>query len=212
MSGSNGNGSNGHSEKSWYMDQKKKHSGAPEPVAALYAKALFELAKENKVLDAVEKELNEVSAFLENHPEVLEAAEARSFSIESRLDFIKALTKKLELQPYVSKLVEILAARQRVSILPEIANAFLALQDLNSGIVRGSVTTVDALSDSEKEGLEKAFSKKLNKKVVLAQKIEKEILGGLIVQLQGQGLGLTFDGSLKTTLRGLRDSLERQSV
>ena len=53
-----------------------------------------------------------------------------------------------------------------------------------------------------------AFAKKFNKNIVLDSVIDKEILGGLVVQIQG----LTFDGSLKNAIRRLKETLERQSV
>ena len=108
----------------------------------------------------------------------------------------------------MTKFFKLLTAKNRVVVIDSIRDAFQLLSDQKKGIMRGTVSTVEALSSAEAAELAKAFTKKLGKQVVLESVTDKEILGGLVVNVQGR----TFDGSLKTTIRRLKDTLERQSI
>jgi F-type H+-transporting ATPase subunit delta len=179
-----------------------------EPVSRLYAKALFELAREKGEVEKVFGDLGELVGVYNETPALRQALRSITFSIEDREGLVKAVCEKVGAHPLVARLTVLLASKGRSQLLPEIYAAFLNLLDESKNIVRGTVTTVEPLSDTENAGLSKAFGKKLDKQVVLDSVIDKEILGGLIVKVQG----LTFDGSLKTTIRRLKETLERQSV
>jgi F-type H+-transporting ATPase subunit delta len=179
-----------------------------EPVSKLYAKALFELARDKGEVDRVYGDVGELAAVYNETPALRQALRSVTFSLEDRESLVKALCEKMGAHPLVARLTVLLASKGRSQLLPEIRDAFLTLLDESKNVVRGTVTTVEPLNDTETAGLSKAFGKKLDKQVVLDSVIDKEILGGLIVKVQG----LTFDGSLKTTIRRLKETLERQSV
>jgi F-type H+-transporting ATPase subunit delta len=179
-----------------------------EPVANLYAKALFELASETKSIDAIAAELEALVEFLSENQQLKEALSTLTFSAEQREKLAADIAKQTQLNPVISRLFQLLTEKNRLMVLPSIYAAFRGFMDEGKNIVRGTVTTVEPLSEAEKADLSKAFGKKLNKQVVLEAQTDKEILGGLVVEIQG----LTFDGSLKTTIRRLRENLERQSI
>lgn len=180
----------------------------PEPVANLYAKALFELAREQGQVDAVYGDLVTLAGQLGESPELRQALVGHALTIESREKIFQELAQKCQVNAMVARLGGLLISRSRMSLLDAVANAFRDLVDESKNTIRGKVTTVAPLSDAESADLTQAFSKKLNKTVVLDPVINKDILGGLIVEVQG----LTFDGSLKTTIRRLKENLERQSI
>lgn len=178
------------------------------PVAKVYAKALFELSKSSSTLDAVIAEVKELNKFFTDNKQLYNALSSDAFLLTERIKLAVEFCKQVSTSPVISKLVEILVSKGRLSVLAEIESAFLELLDESQGVVRGTVTTVDPLAESEIAELSKTFSKKIGKKVMLNQEINKEILGGLVVDVGG----LTFDGSLKSSIRKIKENLERQSV
>lgn len=176
-----------------------------EPAAKLYARALFSLATEQGTQDKLYSDLQEFSSFLKENQDLSDVLNGQVFLLQERESVLNTVAEKTQLNPLIARLAGLLVARNRLTLLSAIEWEYRKLLDSSQGLVRGTVTTVEALSDAERQDLEKTFSKKLGKKVVLEQQTEKEILGGLVVSVQGR----TFDGSLKTTLRRLTENLER---
>lgn len=179
-----------------------------EPVSKLYAKALFEFAQERNEVPVIQEHF---AAFVEatrTQPELKQALTTYLFSTQEREALAREICKTMGLNPIVQRFVELLTVKTRIVLLDEVYAAFRDLVDKSQGVVRGIVTTVESLSDAETADLQKVFSNRFKKQVRLEPVIDKEILGGLVVQVEG----MTFDGSLKTTIRRLRDTLERQAL
>lgn len=181
---------------------------ASSPIAKVYAKALFLIATERKELESIQTELSEFARFISESGNLASILSSHALLLGERQKLAEQVVEKLGVHPVLKKLFEQLVVKGRIPILPAIAEAFGALVDESKNLVRGTVTTTDALTEAERNDLSKAFAKKFNKQVVLRQALDKSILGGLIVNIQG----LTFDGSLKTSIRRLKETLERQSV
>ena len=179
-----------------------------EPVARLYAKALFELAHEKGELDVVLRDLGSLVEIVQSSPQLIQAVSAFMFPVESRQKLALEVMQKAELSPSILRFVQLLIVKNRFQVIEQIYDAFRALVDQSKNTVRGTLTTVDILSDAETAEISQAFARKFSKQVVLEPVIDKSLIGGLVVQVQG----LTFDGSLKTTIRRLRETLERQSI
>ncbi|MBI3556378.1 MAG: ATP synthase F1 subunit delta, partial [Deltaproteobacteria bacterium] len=141
-------------------------------------------------------------------PQLVQAVSAFMFPVESRQKLALEIMQKVELSKSIMQFVNLLIAKNRFQVLEQIHDAFRGLVDRSKNTVRGTLTTVDVLNEAETNEISQAFARKFNKQVVLEPVIDKSLLGGLVVQVQG----LTFDGSLKTTIRRLRETLERQSI
>ncbi|MBI2605464.1 MAG: ATP synthase F1 subunit delta [Deltaproteobacteria bacterium] len=177
-------------------------------IAKVYAKALFLVASERKELESIQAELSEFAQVVFESANLAPVLSSHALLLSERQRLAEQVVEKLGVHPVLKKLFAQLVAKGRVSALPAIAEAFGALVDESKNLVRGTVTTTDPLTEAERNDLSRAFAKKFNKQVVLRQALDKSILGGLVVNIQG----LTFDGSLKTSIRRLKETLERQSV
>ena len=179
-----------------------------EPVAKLYAKALFELAHEKGEVDVVLRDLTSLVEIVQESPHLIQAVSAFMFPVESRQKLALEIMQKAQLSVSIQRFVQLLITKNRFQVIEQIHEAFRNLVDQSKNTVRGTLTTVESLSEAESAEISQAFARKFNKQVVLEPLIDKSLLGGLVVQVQG----LTFDGSLKTTIRRLRENLERQST
>jgi F-type H+-transporting ATPase subunit delta len=179
-----------------------------EPVAKVYAAALFEQAKEQGVLDNLVQELVEMKKVFAESKDFLVVLASSAFSLEQRTLLVKEYCTKAGISSLGNRFLELLVQKRRIELFENIVDGFMDLLDDEKGIIRGTLTTVDAVSSAQKEDIAKAFSRKTGKQVILEQQIDKDILGGLIVSVKG----ITFDGSLRTTVNNLKETLERQSV
>lgn len=167
-------------------------------VASRYAKSLLELAVEQKVLDAVHKDMLSFSKVCE---------ENRDFYLMLKNPIIKHDKKLAILNKVFVKankltlaIFEIITRKNRESILASIAREFDNQYNIYSSIERASVTTAVPLDKDLKKQLEEVVSKisKLDN-VELVEKVDADIIGGFILTVGDRQI----DDSLKTKLKAL---------
>ncbi|WP_443748799.1 ATP synthase F1 subunit delta [Asticcacaulis solisilvae] len=170
-----------------------------------YAKAAFELAQDQGVLEAVHKDLATVKALL------LQSAELRNFvasfvyTSDLKLKGLLAVTASLKLNPLTNKVFGLLAQNRRLGDLFPFLNAFSKRYDALKGIVNAEVTSAVPLSDEQLGNLKAALGKALGQSAEVSTVVDPAILGGLKVRVGSR----LFDASLKTKLDSLKFALKR---
>ncbi len=91
----------------------------------------------------------------------------------------------------------IVIRKGRTLHLRQMLDEFFVLHDRKAGIVHASAVSAVPLSDSSRSALIETLSAKLRKRVQLENKVDPEILGGLVVRYEG----MVADGSLRTAIR-----------
>lgn len=99
----------------------------------------------------------------------------------------------------IRDIMRYLVSQRREHQIPKIIDCLRVLIDEAEGIIRGTVTSTVELTEEEKNTLSEALGSILQKKVFLNSKIDKEILGGIVLEV-GQYL---VDQSLRTKLESL---------
>lgn len=170
-----------------------------------YAKAAFELAQDQKVLDAVHGDLTNVKALLLSSAELRTFVSSYVYTSDIKLKGLLAVTDKLKLNPLTKKIFGVLAANRRVDQLFPLLNAFSKLYDAQKGIVNAEVVTAVPLSDEQLSALKDQLGKSLGQSASIATSVDPAILGGLKVRVGSR----LFDASLKTKLDSLKFALKR---
>ena len=166
--------------------------------ASRYARAVFELASEERRVDDWAKQLSIVRDVLED-PAAQAVVGNPSLSSEDRMRAADALQLP-GLSDEGLNLMRMLVAAGRTHLAGEIASRYEVLADDAAGRVRATVTTAIPLSEKDREDLRKDLSGRLGKDVRLESKVDPRILGGLLLQV---GDRLT-DGSVAARLDQLR--------
>ena len=170
-----------------------------------YAKAAFELAQEQGVLDAVHGDIATLKALM------LESADLRRFvssviyTSDVKLKGVLAVTKKAKLNPLTIKFLGVLAANHRLGELFPVITAFNKRYDAFKGIVNAEVVSAVALSEPQLDDLKKTLVKTLGQSAEISTSVDPAILGGLKVRIGSR----LFDASLKTKLDSLKFALKR---
>lgn len=167
-----------------------------------YAKAIFALAVEEKKLSEFGAELSEVSEVVSGHAEL--AAFVRNPQIKAAAK--RALFAKLfkeEVSPLVYNFFMLLIDKRRESLLREIAGEYKKLANAAQGIIEAEVTVANALSKMQEEKLVEKLQLTTGKTVVIETRIDKSILGGVIVKI-GDKL---IDGSVMRQMQSLKTQL-----
>ena len=102
----------------------------------------------------------------------------------------------------------VLVDKNRVYFLPEIIDEFNRLIEAEKGIGRVTVISAVALSDAERSKLIEKLGKKTGFDIVLEEKLDANILGGMIIILHNE----IIDGSVKHGLDVLEEQLTKARV
>jgi F-type H+-transporting ATPase subunit delta len=174
-------------------------------VARRYAKALYELAAEDGVVDAVAVDL---SALVQGVSELdAETLQPGVLGIETRKRIADKVAGAHGGDSLLSRFVRVLAENDRLAELSAVSDWFGKIRDVAAGRVRALVTTPVQLSATDTDRLTAVFSKLLGKQVVPELKIDDSLIGGVVVEVEGR----VFDGSVRTSLQRLSERMAGQS-
>ena len=154
-----------------------------ESVASSYGLALFQLAKEDQQLKEYKKDLDFVSESLT--VDYLKFFNQKMISEEERISLLEKCFKE-NVQPMVLNFLKLLVVKGRMTSLFEIIKEYKVLYNDALGIVEGFVFSTSSLDQNQINKIEAAVSKKEDKTVVLENKIDESLIGGIKVVVGAQ--------------------------
>jgi F-type H+-transporting ATPase subunit delta len=177
---------------------------ANRALARRYARALLEAAAaqgEGAVL-ALRDELRALAPALEGHPELRAALLHPGVTSEQKGRLLAALVASGGSSALLGRLLEMLAARDRIALLPDLVEAYAEIANAARGVVSAEVASAVPLPDDQRRALAGAL-RGGGADVELRERVEPELLGGLLVRTGGR----TYDGSVRTRLAALKRRL-----
>jgi F-type H+-transporting ATPase subunit delta len=173
-------------------------------IAERYALAVFELAQEEKSVDAVSSDLTALNAALGASADLHRFVRAPVFGRGEQMKGMAALLQQMGVGKLATKFVLLLAAKGRLFVLPDAIKAFEALVAKSHGEIAAEVTAARPLAAAELSDLKKALKAKLGREPRLEAKVDSSLLGGLIVKVGSK----MIDSSLRAKLNGLRVAMK----
>lgn len=172
-------------------------------LARRYAKALFAIAEEKKIMDRLAAELSEFGQMAASMPDLSEFLAHPLIPSEQKLGVVKKIVPSIEQEPLLKNFLSLLVEKDRLGLLSFIAREFTRLFKKRSNIVEALVTTVFPLSPQEEAELVKALSEMTGKTVEISIRTDPGILGGLRIQIGDT----VIDDSIITHLKEIRKDL-----
>jgi F-type H+-transporting ATPase subunit delta len=172
-------------------------------IAQRWAQALLDLGIERKNFEQLGRELDRVSK-LYAAPELSELFKNPKFDAEARKTVLSELLRRVMVSPICRNFLFLLVDRNRISILPEIVEAFHQLADARAGRVRAKVTVAKRLSEPDVARLRTVLQKTTGQQVQVEQIEDPSIIGGIITQINDK----IYDGSIRAQLTRLRAELK----
>ncbi|MDQ0214134.1 F-type H+-transporting ATPase subunit delta [Oikeobacillus pervagus] len=170
-------------------------------VAKRYALALFQIAKENFVIEPIEGELQVVKQVFNGHPDLLAILKSPKLTIDKKKEILKGAFS--EASPYILNTLMLLTERHREDIIAEVAEAYIQLAYEERGVAEANVMTVRKLTKEEEQSVSSTFARKIGKNSLIINNIvDKNLLGGMKVRIGTR----IYDGSI----RGKLDRLGRE--
>jgi F-type H+-transporting ATPase subunit delta len=168
-------------------------------VGRRYAKALFALGAENGDFESPGRELGRVSRAFGEAP-LKALAEDTTLDRKTRRTAAASVSEQLAVSRLMANFLGVLAEHNRLRALPAIAREYERLEDRRLGRVRARLRSAKALSADDQGGICRALERRMGKQVLASSETDARLLGGVVVELEGQ----VFDGSLRARLERLK--------
>ena len=174
-------------------------------IARRYAKALLLIGKEDDRTDTYREELDRVAQLFEHEKELEQAVCNPLYKLEDREKLMAVVIEKLELSPVMSSFFKLLFTKGRIGYLSDINSFYQKLADQLKGIERASLTSAVELSSETVEKISQTLVQMTGKEIILEKALDPDLIGGVVTRIGD----LVLDGSVKTQLLNMRESLKR---
>jgi F-type H+-transporting ATPase subunit delta len=180
-------------------------TGPSRPLARRYARALLDVGgrQGREAALALRDELRGFAALVSGHAELRRALVHPGLGAEERRRVIAAVAENAGASEPVRRLVDLLAVRDRLSLLTDVAEAYAEAANAAHGVISAEVASAVALAEPQRTALAGA----LGEAVELRARVEPELLGGLLVRVGGK----TYDGTVRARRAALRRRLGASS-
>jgi len=173
-------------------------------LAGRYATALFDLARDAKAIDAVEKGMSEVARAISESADLKSLTTNPVLTRSDAKKAIAAVAKAMKLDALTTKTLGVLADNRRLNQTAAVARAFSVLAAAHRGEVTAEVTSAHALNAAQMKALSANLKTRVGSDVAIQTKVDPSILGGLTVRIGSQ----MIDNSIKTRLNTLANAMK----
>jgi ATP synthase F1 delta subunit len=174
-----------------------------EEIAEVYARALFEVAKEHDVLDRVHDELGEFAEALSEDRTLQVFLFSPYFSSEEKREGVSKVVSDADERTV--NFLELLAERHRMPALFRIRREFDAMWADENKLLPVTVTSAVELDEGIVDEIGKRIQDQTGRKVELSSNVDPEVLGGLMVRVGN----MVLDGTVRTRLERLRKTVAK---
>jgi F-type H+-transporting ATPase subunit delta len=174
-----------------------------EEIAEVYARSLFEVAKEHDVLDRVHDELGEFTEALSDDRTLQVFLFSPYFSSNEKREGVRRIVSDAD-ERFVNFL-ELVAERHRMPALFRIKREFDALWADEHKLLPVTVTSAIELDEGLVEEIGRRIQEQTGRRVELSSNVDPEVLGGLMVRVGN----MVLDDTVRNKLERLRKQVAR---
>jgi F-type H+-transporting ATPase subunit delta len=172
--------------------------------ATRYARALFDtVLAEGLDLQKAQTDLGEFAGLVAENEALQRVLTNPAIPVARKRAVIDELLSRASLQPTVAKLLLMLAERDRLVILPEVADVFNARLMEHQNVVRARIVTAVALPSDRVTALAAGLTRATGRNVVIEAQVDPAIIGGAVARIGGT----VYDGSITRQLERIRETL-----
>lgn len=173
-------------------------------IAARYATAIFELAKEGKSLDALEGDIGTLETALNESADFRALIASPIYSRSEQANAVAAVAAKAGLGQVVSNTLALMASKRRLFVLPQLLRELRARIAEEKGEVTAEVTAARALTKAQEDKLAKTLKERVGKDVKISMSVDESLIGGLVVKVGSK----MIDTSIRSKLAALQNTMK----
>lgn len=169
-------------------------------LAGRYATALFDLASEQKALDAVANDLKTLRQMMTDSADLTRLIASPVIGREDQAKAMTALAEHAGFNTLTRNVIGVLAMNRRLFALSDVIGSFLALLSESRNEIAADVTSAAPLSEQQVSAVAEALRQAMGRNVTVNTKVDQRLLGGLVVRVGSR----MVDSSLRTKLQKLQ--------
>ena len=169
-----------------------------EEIAEVYARALFEVAKEHGVVDQTHDQLGQFAQALDDNRDLAVFFFSPYFSTEEKKDGLKRAVTGAE--PIFMNFLETLVERHRMPALFRIRIRYQELWDDEHRLLPFQVTSAVQLEEATVRSIGDRIGEQTGREVELSSEVDPDILGGIVLRVGN----FILDASIRNRLEQLR--------
>jgi F-type H+-transporting ATPase subunit delta len=174
-----------------------------EEIASVYARSLFEVAKEEDKLDTVREQLGQFADALQDDRELQVFFFSPYFSTEEKKDGLAKVIVGAEAA--VLNFFELLVEKHRMPVLFRIRRAYDQLWERENKLLPVQITSAIELDDETARRIGDQIGSQTGQRVELTKTVDPDILGGLVLRVGNSIL----DASIRNRLETLRKNVAK---
>ncbi len=173
-------------------------------IAARYATAVFDLAKDDAALDALESDIDALEGAMAESQDLRDLIHSPIYSRPDQAAAMGALATKMGLSGIVGNTLKLMASKRRLFVLPQLLRALRERIAEEKGEVTADVTSAKALSKAQTDKLAKTLKDRVGADVKINATVDESLIGGLVIKV-----GSTMiDTSIASKLGQLQNSMK----
>ena len=171
-----------------------------------YSRALFEVVKEAAELEKVESDVQNFLLLLNSSQEIKIFLQNPTHNIENQNNVINLLSNKLEFTKNLKNFLYLLVKKRRIFFVEKIFKNFIRICSEKRGELKASLISSKDLSKTELDEIVNDFSKIMGSNLKIDYKVDKELIGGLKLQLGSIMIDTTIKNKLKKYEQAMLDN------
>jgi F-type H+-transporting ATPase subunit delta len=176
-------------------------------VAKRYANALVQVAQKKEALEDFYQQLLKIEECFKGSPDLKIAITSPVLSPSQKKTLMVSFLNRLGVADEIAYFFQVLIDHDRVGYITHIILIYRDMADALLNRIRVDLKSAFPLGN-KKEQLKKVLEKKLNKQVLIEEKTDPSLLGGMVLKIQDK----VFDISLRRELEKLKESISYQPV
>ena len=168
-------------------------------ITVRYAKAFFSLAKEKQLLEPLKKDIETISGICTESNDFILLLESPIVKVSQKISLLTQIFKG-NISELTLNFLTLIADNKRESHIPGICRNILNLYRENQGVKLATVTTSTGISPETMQKVQAIMEKEFDTKIELSQKLNPEIIGGMILRVDDKQL----DASVATQLKKIK--------
>jgi F-type H+-transporting ATPase subunit delta len=174
-----------------------------EEIANVYARSLFEVAKDHDKLDDVKDQLDQFTDELDRNRELQVFFFSPYFSSAEKKDGVGKVVENGD--EHVVRFLELLAERHRMPALFRIRREFNRLWAEENQLLPVTITSAVELDEDTVKGIGKRIEEQTGQQIELTTNVDPDLIGGLQMRVGNQ----VYDSSIRNRLEKLRKEVAR---
>ena len=174
-------------------------------IARRYAKALLMIGKEDGQTETYKEELSGIADLIQREKALEQALANPLYDAAGRRKVLVAVIDKMNLSTIMNSFLLLVFEKGRIGFIGSINDFYQKLADELKGVARASLVSATELSSEAVDKIRASLSKRTGKDIILEIEQDPTLIGGIVTRIGD----LVLDGSIKTQLLNMRESLKR---